>query len=207
MKNIRDKNLRASKKLGYEVNTNLPLLDEVQSIRNSSEIIDRLICLYAVIACSYGFPKEKALKWLGRENVLDKLSENEQSYLSSNTSMNENASKQWQVEGLWVLAWSLSCHDQLDFADACSDSFIQLLPDIAKDESTTEFRNKLKARNKTEIIENTDLSYCLHWAIREANIKGLSIPNAVDKNVIIERRKAFEWIVSQDGWDSISLDT
>ena len=204
---IRENSLKAARALGYPTNENLPLLDEVEQVRNVSESADRLLCLYAIVACSYGFPKEKAKKWLAREGLDGFLSKSEEAYLKVSSKGGGDPLKQWQVESLWALAWCVRYHSSLDFSDSCSDGFIQMLPDIAKDAATGSFRAGLQLRDKAEIVAKADLAYCLHWAVHEAEVTGQKAPGKVPGNVVVERRRALEWMIGQDPWDEVSLDT
>jgi hypothetical protein len=207
MREIREANLKIAEGLGYPINEHLPVLDGVNQLRSLSDTTERLLCLYAVVACSYGFPKDKAIKWLVREAAIEHLAESEKEYLHSSSNGAANAQKQWQVESLWALAWCVGCHDNLDFADSCSDSFIQMLPDIAKDTMTEVFRKGLKLRGECEIAAQTDLAYCLHWALRDAEINSHKTPGKVPSNVVVERRRALEWMIGQNHWDEVTLDT
>lgn len=204
---IRRRNLERARQLGYPTNDRLPLLDAVDEFRGLEEATDRLLCLYSVVACSYGFSKEKAQVWLVREGVDGALSESDRLYLEMSPDSGPDTSRQWQVEALWALAWCVSCHDELDFSDSCSDAFIQMLPDIAKDAATGSFRESLSLRDKQVVLEKADLAYCLHWAIRDAEIEGQPVPGKVPGNVVVERRRALEWMISRDGWDEVQLDT
>jgi hypothetical protein len=132
---------------------------------------------------------------------------NEETYLNSRSNGQDNVSKQWQIESLWALAWCLGVHPNLDFSDSCSDSFVRMLPDIAKDAATSSFRNRLQLREKTEITEKTDLAYCLHWAVRDAEISRKKLPGKVPGQVVVERRRALEWMIGQDPWDEVAMDT
>jgi hypothetical protein len=207
MQEIRELNLVEARRLGYPENINLPVFDETGKTRTQSEITDRLLCLYACVACSYGFPKERASKWLDREGLIDSLADSERQFFKSEIDSRQKATVQWQIEALWALAWCVKCHESLDFGDSCADDFIQLLPDIAKDDSTESFRTGRTRRAIEDIIAKADLSYCLHWAVRDAEIKGQPIPGKVPGNVVIERRKALEWVVGDVAWDDVSLDT
>lgn len=207
MLEMREQNLNVAKALGYPVNESLPVLDDPEEIRSLSDTTDRMLCLNAVVASSYGFSKNKAMKWLEREGAVNHLAESEKEYLQSESDEMANAQKQWQVEALWALAWCVGCHDQLDFADSCSDGFIQMLPDIAKDESTERFRETLNLRNVPEILQKADLAYCLHWAVRDAETRGHKAPGKVPGNVVAERRRALDWVIAEDQWDDLTLDT
>lgn len=207
MLEIRETNLKAAKGLGYPVNERLPILDEVEQLRSLSDAAERLLCLNAVVACSCGFPKDKAIKWLTREGLVEQLAQSEKDYLHSSFNGVSNAQKQWQVESIWALAWCVGCHDDLDFADSCSDRLIEMLPNLARDEKTEAFRRGLKLRDKSEVVTKTDLAYCLHWAVRNAEINGQRTPGKVPGNVVAERRRALEWMIGQDDWDEVTLDT
>lgn len=207
MQEIRELNLTEVRRLGYPENVNLPVLDEAGETRTPSEITDRLLCLYARVACSYGFSKEKALKWLDREGLIDSLADSERQFFKSEMDPRQKASAQWQIEALWALAWCVKCHESLNFGDSCADDFIQLLPDIVKDDSTKSFRSGRTQRAREDIIAKADLSYCLHWAVRDAEIKGQPIPGKVPGNVVIERRRALEWVIGDVAWDNVELDT
>ncbi len=62
-------------------------------------------------------------------------------------------------------------------------------------------------KSVSEIAKALDLAYCLHWSIRDAEIHGREIPRVLSPNVIIQRRKALEWMFSEENWDEVTLDT
>ena len=206
-KEMRKSSLAEAMLLGYPINKNLPLLEDIPKIKGLDEIVSRFLCMYAVVASSYGLPKEKAINWLKEEGLMESLSNREKRYLELDSNLAEKASMQWQVEALWALAWCAGCHDMLDFSDSCDDNFIQLLPDIAKKESKKLFCVNRMLRSKDEILAKLDLAYCLHWAVRDAEIHQRLIPGRVPGSVVIERRRALEWVVSQEAWDEVLLDT
>lgn len=207
MRRIREDSVKIARALGYPMNPDLPLLDEVKVVRSTSETLDRLLSLYAVVACSYGFSKEAAKGWLVAEGLSGALSEAESVYLDDPSPGHLDTSKQWQVECLWALAWCVGCHDHLDFSDSCPDNFIQMLPDIGAGEPSARFREGLQLREKSEIAAQADLAYCLHWAVRNAELMGQRPPGHIPGNVVVERRRALEWLIGQDAWDEIALDT
>ena len=204
---IRQRNLTEAHKLGYLTNSNLPLLDEIRSCQSLKSATDRFLSLHAVIACSHGFPKDRAIDWLDRENLLGALTQREKEYVNTKTSPALDASVQWHVESLWALGWCIGCHDEFDFAVVCSQHFIEMIPDIVKGESTKSFAASLKLRGKSEILANADLAYCLHWAVMDAEIRGLAVPGTVSGRVVSERRRALEWMIGDDNWDEVQMDT
>jgi hypothetical protein len=81
-----------------------------------------------------------------------------------------------------------------------------MLPDLKKLESTTRFRDRARMRSWQDIFSFCDLAYCLHWAIQEASRTNRGVTN-IQAYVIIERRRALEWVLYGEDWDSVSLDT
>jgi hypothetical protein len=204
---VRLRSLQEARRLGYPVNPRLPLLD-YNKLRSVREVGSRLLALYAVVSTSYGFKKSDALIWLAREGLDGSLSESEQDFLAHNSTGAQSLAMQWKVEALWALAWAASCHDQLDFGDSCADGFVSLLPNIKSGAGTQHFLAGLKMRGLEEVLGKCDLAYCLHWGAREAALTGTSLPpGAVPLNVILERRRALEWLLGDQAWDHVSLDT
>ena len=166
-----------------------------------------MLALYAVVSSSFGFPKEKALRWLNREGLAGALETEEKQFLEITTTDAQNNAMQWQVEALWVLAWALGCHDVLDFSDSCSDDFISMLPDLKSNAATSDFLSGLIIRSGDELVRYCDLAYCLHWGAREAALSAEAVVGAVPENVVRERRRALEWLIGNDDWYDVNLDT
>jgi len=205
---LRDSSKNVVQSLGYQFNENLPSLDDVRIQRDETEVIGRILCVYVSVACSYGFSKEQATSWLQRESLTKFLTEAETDFLNGSSESYKTAI-QWQVEALWALSWACGYHDELDFSVSCPDAFIGLFPDLKSGQSSSEFRYRCKIRSSDEIAEMLDLSYCLHWAVRNSGLtdRPQNANGKVEPRVIEERRRSFEWLVSDDDWESVSLDT
>lgn len=202
---IREQSLKTVSRLGYEVNKALPLLDEVQNTRTADEAVKRLLCLHAAAACAYGFDRVKAKMWLEQENVLGDLTASERHFIDGD---NGDPSRfKIQIEGMWALAWALGIAPHLDFGKDCDSMLVMALPNLKTREKSDALRLKVKTRTVDEIIAVCDLAYCLHWAVRQAQLTGGKLPGKVQPYVIEERRRALEWLLSNDAWDEISLDT
>ena len=206
---LRESTKTTVESLGYQFNPNLPILDEVHIQRDCQAISERILSLYACVACAYGFSKATAIEWLSRESLWESLTESEQEFLEGRAEPSKSTI-QWQVEALWSLTWAAGYHNILDFSSPCPDSFIQLFPDLKKWEGTANFKAKCKLRPPEELSKKLDLSYCLHWAICDSKLSGSDSRRGVNKiegQVIVERRRALEWIISDDDWDEVSLST
>lgn len=207
---IRDRSLSIARKLGYETNVSLPLLDEDVRLRPAHEIVDRTLALHAVVACSYKLDSGKldsgkVLKWLAQESLTTSMAPAERAFIEKGEG--RASVFQSQVEGLWAFSWALQIIPALDFSRACDDSLVRLLPNLKIGESSTRFRQQASLRPLEEIVSACDLAYCLHWAVNQALLDGIPTPGKVPAHAVIERRRALEWLLSDEDWDAVSLDT
>lgn len=203
---IRDESMQVVRKLGYTVNENLPLLDIPHALRETNEIIDRALVLYCVVAVANRSSSEAALAWLGQERLLDKLTAKERRWMER-SSERDRATYLAREEALWALMWALGFVESLDFSEYCQSALAGMFPRVRDRESSTAFRGKGKLRSLDEIVAATDVAYCLHWSIRNISLEGQSTAGKMEPYVIIERRRALEWLLSTDAWDDVPLDT
>jgi len=206
MTEIRERTRKQIERLGYRFNPSLPILDPVETTRTVDETVGRILALYACVACSYGFAKRTALDWLEREGQIDSLSESERLYLQGKAET-KRAAIQWQVEALWALTWATGYHDELDFSDSCPDSFIGIFPDLKASAASNAFAQRCELRGNENIAEMLDLAYCLHWAVRDQELMGKQGSDKIPSQVIEERRRGLEWLVGDEDWDHVPLDT
>lgn len=202
---IRSVSKGTTSKAGIAIPDHLPLLQTGMELRSQDDAISRLLCLNAIAAASYGFEKGKALAWLRQEKLEALLTKGEIAFLQKGTGIPQVF--QVQIEGLWALAWALSFAPAMDFWEDCDSRFVTLLPNLKISQSGDEWRRKGRFRSDKEIVASCDLAYCLHWAIRQAEINGNPTPARLKPYVVVERRRAFEWLFSDEAWDAVSLDT
>jgi Domain of unknown function (DUF4272) len=200
LKKIRERSLLTAKSLGYEINSDLPILDEGLTLRSVDDLVGRSLALFAVVAGSYGFDKKSAITWLEKERAFSYLAESEKSFLVDHEG--DSSYFQSQVEGLNAFAWSLNIVKQLEFDHVCENNLIKLFPDIKNNGDSSAYRAKSKSRSLEKITQ-----VCLHWAIIQAQLEGKKLPGDVGPHVITERRRALEWMLSKEDWDELSLDT
>jgi len=82
-----------------------------------------------------------------------------------------------------------------------------MLPDIKNAAPSRAFQAGLKLRSAADLLQAADLAYCLHWAIRDAELNGNVAPGRVPPEVVVERRRALEWMMGDEYWDDVNLDT
>lgn len=100
MRAVRDRSLSIARKLGYETNASLPLLDEDVRLRPTHEVVDRTLALHTVVACSYKFDSGKTIKWLGQESLTTSVTQAERAFVEKGEGYAFDF--QSQVEGLWA---------------------------------------------------------------------------------------------------------
>ncbi|MBT3134870.1 DUF4272 domain-containing protein [Alteromonas sp. ALT199] len=133
------------------------------------------------------------------------MSAEETDYLS-NPSYGSQAqiNASWRLEALYLLVWAVGLVPELPFPteQASVNEFIGSLPRF--DEAPDYFIRSLKLRPKSEIMDSSDLTYRLHWAVRQ---HGASLE--LDGGVVQERHHAINWLTNYDGekWDWVATDT
>lgn len=205
---IRDASIAKVALMGIRVHANLPFLDIAVRPRTNCEVSNRILALYGCVAVAYGFPADRALEWLATEDVADHLSADESRYLRS-PSPRDRGRFRYSVEALWALTWAGRYHDDFDFRSPCSNDFVSMFPDLKTNTDSGSFLRRCSLRSLEEIAAVADMAYCIHWALREYQIKGQggSSFSNIEQHVVTERRRALDWLISADEWDSISPDT
>ena len=203
---IRKRSLKVATQLKFTLPSTLPLLDESLRLRQLGDIEDRVLVLSAVVAASYGFPRDRIVSWLEREALVSVLSGAEQSFLRGTGVAAQQF--QVQVEALSAFAWALGFLPSMDFGKPSPSHLVSIFPDFKVAESSARFRSRAKLRDQIDIVIACDLAYCLHWAINQAVVDKKAPPGKVPPHVVIERRRALEWMLSSSEWDDVSsLDT
>ncbi len=206
-------------KLGISYTKSLPVIEDSHNVtlKPIDEIAKRAIaCLITIqVACdmAQGNNAEDSKKYftemLERFNATNALTTDEQYIFEDGDNERAQINMSWRYEPYWVLAWVLGFVEKLEYPNqTCDFELATKFVAIAKDYE--DFISKCKLRDIEEILDEIDLEYRYHWACVEKeiepdliNIKDLS------PDVVVERRRALEWIISPDGedWDTISLDT
>ncbi|MBN1617887.1 DUF4272 domain-containing protein [Candidatus Dojkabacteria bacterium] len=205
LKKIRENSLSSIKDLGLDISKSLPILDQVNNPRNKQQIINRTLVLYVIVAHSYGFHSSKALKWLEAECLMDELTLKEMDYLTRG--IGDSNTFQLQVESLWALIWIISITSSLDYSTLCPNNFIKYFPDLKTQEKSFKFKKLAQLREIETIIKQADIAYCLQWSLENAAIHYKNKTNIIPRYMVQNRRKALDWVLWNEPWDEISLDT
>lgn len=204
-KEIRAHSSKTASKAGIQIPATLPLLEEGLCVRPVSEAVNRLLVLHVLAAVAYGFDRMKALAWLKQEKLEKLLTPTESAFVTSG--VGTPMTFQVQIEAMWALAWALGLVPQIDFWKDCDNRFAAMLPDLKINQSGAEWHAKARMRSADELITACDLAYCLHWAARQAQLEHKAPPVRLKSYVVEERRRSLEWLLSNEQWDAVSLDT
>ncbi|WP_334037113.1 DUF4272 domain-containing protein [Alteromonas macleodii] len=185
----------------------LPLTEDENEVvpRSLQDIGERIICLFCLAGTAFNEGDTSFIEYLKEFDLWGSLSKEEKNYLSSPSYGNQaqiNAS--WRLEALYLLVWAVGLVPTLPFPteQASVNEFIDSLP--SSDEAPDNFISSLKLRPISEIMDASDLTYRLHWAVRQ---HGASLD--IDGGVVQERHHAINWLTNYDGekWDWVATDT
>lgn len=188
---------------GLEVPDHLPLIN-ITTLRGPRATVERLLCLHACAAASYGFPKIMALAWAEQEGIGRFFEEEELSFLKGEET---GTLFRLQIEGMAALYWALGYEEQIDWFSPIDDKFVTRLPDLRRSEHTHHLKSSARLRHNDEIATALDLAYCLHWITVDRKLRGLPAALPFEDFVPAERRRAFDWLIGFEPWYSINLDT
>jgi hypothetical protein len=189
----------------------LPLVEDFNDarFRNDREVAERCVVLYGIIFVVHGEASgDEMIRYFKEFGLWDNVSPNEKKFLTNKTPNDqEKVECSWKIEGLNVLLWSLNKFEDLGLPiNMCDFEHIEDLPDLSVD--PTEWIEKSKLRNREEILNEVDLIYRIHWATRDSELNGKSIPGDFHSGIVFERHYALNWLVIYaDDWDDITTDT
>jgi hypothetical protein len=193
---------------GIEVPATLPPLvcEEELVLRDQDEIVGRarallLISLRAESVVS-GEPMSVDTLLSKMPLADDTLSPKEKAFLAQEApSQQECAQLIWRYESLHLLEWVLGLADELPFPAAPCDTASTVARLI-------EMRGP-SVRPSGEILDALDLTYRLHWHIRQMRLKKLGEAAGVDADVVMEHHHTLNWLVrfQHAGWDNVDTPT
>lgn len=184
----------------------LPVIaDSTQAqIRPPDSIVARLLALVCI--AQYAEHRETATyeQALARHELRSAVSPDEWVFAHDPAPIRQDVIKFSQrFESAWTLAWVLGLTTSLrpasDFCDA------DLLASWASDPA--QFTKRIRLQPIDAILDMTDLTYRLHWAVNDAELYGTRVPSNLIPPVVYERHYALNWVIGPQEWDQVSTDT
>ena len=190
----------------------LPLIEEENEvkIRTAQEIAERvLILVYLAYVSEVPDERENVIEFLETNLLWDKVSPDEKElFQKEELTDQETTNISWRSEGVWLLLWTINKVDKLELPTEQVEipKIVSLLPEFLTD--PTEFIKNAIVRPTTEILDQSDLVYRLHWATRNADLNNQPMPANLDLSIIMERHYAINWVTFYaDEWDEVTTDT
>lgn len=113
----------------------------------------------------------------------------------------------WYIEALWALMWVGRLIDELPFDEGVGSELASLCPAIQRNEAGTKLSGNMQLRTREDLFRMLDLYYRLHWWPWNSQLNGKDT-GSVRLDVIMERRKALEWVMDPScDWDNVEMST
>lgn len=217
---MRAKSIAMCTKAGYSPAMSLPTLKEIE-LRPATEIAGRLHAIKALVLWlmvpSDELPDDKILGFINQNQLNNYLAEGEMKILQSSR---DNAELRnaigWKFENAWPLAWYFGFVEPEisgQMMDAEQMREILVNHSCGLDGNIEEWISKQEIVPEAQVIQKEDLFYCLHNAVRSAQIGDHGkVPDGFDPigngGVIHERRHSLSWMISKGtDWDQTDLST
>ncbi len=109
----------------------------------------------------------------------------------------------WREEALHALLWALGLVVDLPPDTMCprQPAYERLAPDLDPSKALDDVR----LRPLEEIAAMLDFYYCLHWHARKAQYHGDVWDYQIAPGVVLERRRALEWLFQDARWEDVDL--
>ena len=195
---------------GLCVDDTVPAVDDYNEpySRTAAEIASRTVILHCVAAVGYGVDSESVIDWLKDQSLWDAVSRWEQAFLlDEDPSDDDNSAARWRQEAQWALLWSIKKVDALGLPTRTCDTG-RLVDEImpALGEPIESFVSSSELRPPCELLGEEDRTYNLHCYARQA-YRDDTMPEDLVYDVLFQRHYAFEWLSSEENWDSVNTDT
>ena len=127
--------------------------------------------------------------------------------LDNSPSQHDRVQFIWRYEAASTLLWALGFVAQLGKPVQICD--LEFAARTMSERTTSQFIEDSELRPIADILDQADLIYRYHWAVRNARIKGQQVPAALDPDVTEERHYALNWLIGygEETWDYVSTDT
>ncbi len=194
---------------GIPVSDPLPPIesDEEGLLRPPWEVARRASALVTVAARAEGLEQQRAIQFLQAWGLWEAASPREQAFLMNpHPAETERIQFLWRYECLWVMLWALGHIEKLNVPSSICD--VRRAVKLVTGTSTDVFIGKSQLRPLEEVLDEADFIYRCHGAVKNAQVRGETVPGGLDSSVVIERLVALSWLRNyhSQSWDDVSPD-
>jgi hypothetical protein len=112
----------------------------------------------------------------------------------------------WVCEAAVPMAWALGRFETLERPEQPVD--VDRLATLIVDDGGEALVTEARLRPINAILDEADLIYRYHWAVRQSQIDGQDAPARLDADVVMERHKGLNWLIGYEAdWDEVTTDT
>lgn len=213
------KTLNICLKAGFQPSSSLPTEFDKQ-VRPVIEIANRLHAIKALVLWlmvpEENLSSEKVLSFVNHNNLKNFMTDEEKNILISSRNDEElRNSIGWKFENTWPLAWYFGYAEPETTGQMMSGEQMQEILINHTCSLDGNIENWIENKNvisEEKLVDMEDLFYCLHNAVRSAQLGGNTVPNNFDPfvngGVIHERRHSLTWMLSKGiEWAETDLST
>jgi len=199
------------RQMGAPVNTYLPIIGEGFQLPSSQVVAKRVLILLALLNAVHGNKQKEIVRWLKQYKLWNDASPEEQAFFNA-THPEEVLRNElsWRIESLWVLLWALGFVAEHGLpVEPCNledPKLFKRIPGPGQDPSR--FVKEATLRGSDELLDELDLIYRVHWAVRDAALNKREIPCGFDPGIVYEWHYVLNWLTGHaEQWDDIKTDT
>ncbi len=195
---------------GLPINRALPLIgvDDGERPRQVEEIAYRALCLLPISGRGCGLEPEDEARMIQNHGLTAHFTPAEQAYIKDPSPPDPvRVQFCWHFESAWVLLWALGYVEEgLSPPKEVCD--VHRAYQMAADRPGGDFLAEAKPVAFTEILDQADLAYRMHWAVRQSWMTGEDLPDDINPSIVYERNYALNWLIEPDvNWDEVETDT
>jgi len=211
---IREQSVRRLRRWKLSDPGSLPLHgdEDFEWVRDPAAVADRCHALAAALALAHRAPVQTVRGAIDEHDLEPSMGARELELLrvlEGDEEPDEQTLQQllvdicWREEALHALLWVLGLVDDLPPDEMCPRQpvYEQLAPGL----DPARARGKLRMRPLSEIAAMLDFYYCLHWHARKAQYLGDVWDHQIAPGVVLERRRALEWLFQDAPWEDVDL--
>lgn len=190
------------------INPHLPMIEsEAETrIRAPQEVAERLLALNIVAVKGEGLEQKVIARIVEERGVRPLFTPDELAFIDDPApSEHDRLQFVWRYEAAWVLFWSLNfVRGPLGLPSSLCD--VPLLAETVHDTTDLTVNGM---RSTKEVLDEADLIYRCHWAVRQAGLERVVPSGGLDPGVTMERHHALNWLIGYDDadWDDVATDT
>ncbi len=194
----------------------LPYLDHsTVDFQKPYDVGCRLLILHAVAYSVHHLgERPKIIKWLKREHIWEKVSENEKEFFGeANPAKKTLGELSWGIEGALTLGWVLNLFDNLheinrDETEEEMDIFFSKIPPIGGE--TKGFLDSVSYRSLEEVYLETLVNEMATGYFRDLFVYGKEDTTQINRLVNFQRHLTLNWVrkfSEIEDWDNTDTST